>query len=333
MDWSLALDNLISPPVLFFALGVAAAMARSELTIPEAFAKAMALYLMLAIGFKGGASAAAHGFGGDLAILLLAAIALSAFIPLIAFAVLKVVSNLSRIDAAAVAAHYGSISIVTFIAASESARAAGLEVPGYMVVAAAAMEAPAIVVALMLVGRRIEAASAGDGNATMAGSAGVPWRHVILNGSIVVLVGAFAVGAATGEEGYEEIKPFISDPLKGVLCLFLLDMGIVAGRELSRVRENITPGLIGFGLLMPLVGGVIGAVTGMAIGLDQAGAALLATLSGSASYIAVPAALRIALPEARPAIYLTLSLAVTFPFNLTIGIPVYLAFAGWLVGS
>ncbi|MEQ8604351.1 MAG: sodium-dependent bicarbonate transport family permease [Marivibrio sp.] len=325
MDFSLAAANLISPPVLFFALGLAAALARSDLSVPEAVAKALSLYLMLAIGFKGGAAASEHGLGLDLVLVIGAAAALSFVIPFIAFALLRLTTKLGRIDAAAIAAHYGSISIVTFIAATTALESAGVPFPGIMVAAAAAMEVPAIATALLL------ARSGAKSGETVQGE--TPWREVLLNGSVVLLVGAFVIGIATGEKGFASISPFIVDPFKGVLCLFLLDMGLVAGRELRQIRKRLTPALLGFGLYMPPLGGSIGAATGWAIGLEPGGVALLATLAASASYIAVPAAMRLALPEAKPSLYLTLSLAITFPFNLTVGIPLYIKLGGWLAGG
>ena len=321
MDWSLAAQNLIAPPVLFFALGVGAALLRSDLSIPEAIAKGLSLYLMLAIGFKGGVAAAEHGLGFDLALVIGAAIILSFLIPFIAFTLLRLTTNLPQVDMAAIAAHYGSISIVTFIAATTAVEAAGIPYPGIMVAAAAAMEVPAIASALFL-------ATRGAAKGSTGGEA--PWREVMLNGSVVLLIGAFVIGMLTGERGYADVSPFIVDPFKGVLCLFLLDMGLVAGRELRQARKNLTPALLGFGLYMPPLGGLLGGLAGALIGLDTGGIALLTVLSASASYIAVPAAMRLALPEARPALYLTLSLAVTFPFNLTIGIPLYISYAGWL---
>lgn len=320
MDWSLALQNLVTPPVLFFALGLGSALVRSDLSVPEAIAKAMSLYLMVAIGFKGGVAASQHGIGVDLLVVIGAAAALSFTIPLIAFALLRLTTRLDRVDMAAIAAHYGSISIVTFIAATAALEAARVSYPGIMIAAAAAMEVPAIATALFL-------ARSGRGD---AGSGRTPWREVVLNGSIVLLIGAFVIGIMTGEKGYADISPFITDPFKGVLCLFLLDMGLIAGRELRQVRKTLTPALLGFGLYMPPLGGLIGALAGAVVGLDAGGIALLAVLAASASYIAVPAAMRLALPEAKPSLYLTLSLAVTFPFNLTIGIPFYIALANWL---
>lgn len=323
MDLSLATQNLISPPVLFFALGLLAALVRSDLVIPQAVAKAMSLYLMLAIGFKGGVAAGNHGVGLDLFLVIGAAAVLSFFIPVIAYGLLHATTALGRIDKAAIAAHYGSISIVTFIAATAALDAAQIDYPGIMIAAAAAMEVPAIVMALLLAYR-------GSGQHDAQSQGATPWREVLLNGSVVLLVGAFIIGMVTGEAGNKEISPFISEPFKGVLCLFLLDMGLVAGRELRQVRKTLTPALLGFGLYMPPLGGALGGVAGALIGLDVGGIALFSVLGASASYIAVPAAMRLALPEAKPSLYLTLSLAVTFPFNLTLGIPLYIELAGWL---
>ena len=321
MDLSLALQNLISPPVLFFALGLLAALARSDLAIPQPIAKAMSLYLMLAIGFKGGVAAVQHGLGLDLLLVIVAASVLSFMIPVIAFGFLNATTKLDRINKAAIAAHYGSISIVTFIAATSALEASGIAFPGIMVAAAAAMEAPAIATALLL-------AYKGQKTQPAVGTADDSlWREVVLNASVVLLIGSFLIGMATGEKGYADVGPFITDPFKGVLCLFLLDMGLVAGRELRHVRSTLTPALLSFGIYMPPLGGVIGGLTGALIGLDTGGITLLSVLAASASYIAVPAAMRIALPEAKPSIYLTLSLAITFPFNLTIGIPFYIFIA------
>ncbi|MEM9575498.1 MAG: sodium-dependent bicarbonate transport family permease [Pseudomonadota bacterium] len=320
---SLAASNLLSPIILSFALGVAASLARSDLSVPEAAAKALSIYLLFAIGFKGGVSVAAHGIDAKLGLTLLAGIILSAGLPLIAFGLLKVMTGLSRLDAAAVAAHYGSISIVTFVAATSVLQSSGIASEGYMVAVAAAMEAPAILSALWLISR------GGDGRRMDSDL----WREILLNGSIVLLVGSFFIGWITGEEGLTEISSFIVAPFKGVLCLFLLDMGLVAGRGLRGRSGALSPGVLAFGLLMPVIGSSLGAVFGLVLGLSTGGVALLMVLSASASYIAVPAAMRVALPEANPSIYLTLSLGVTFPFNLTLGIPLYVAVAAALTGA
>jgi hypothetical protein len=324
MILSLAAQNLLSPIILSFALGVAAALAKSDLNFPEAVAKGMSLYLLFAIGFKGGASIAAHGVDARLIASLLAGVVLSALLPLIAFGLLRTMTKLSVLDAAAVAAHYGSISIVTFVAASSVLEAQGIAFEGYMVAVAAAMEAPAIVSALWLISRKSGDARPMDG-ALM--------REILLNGSIVLLVGSFLIGSITGKEGLAQIAPFITDPFQGVLCLFLLDMGLVAGRGLARAKGAVSAPAIVFGLMMPLIGASIGLATAWLLGLSAGGGALMMALSASASYIAVPAAMRVALPEANPAIYLTLSLGVTFPFNLTIGIPLYVATARAVIGG
>ena len=289
--------------------------------MPEAAAKAISIYLLFAIGFKGGVSVADHGIDATLGLSLLAGILLSAVLPLIAYVLLNVLTSLSRLDVAAVAAHYGSISIVTFVAATSALESSGIASEGYMV--AVAMEAPAILSALWLISR-------GSTDARM--DAGL-WREILLNGSIVLLVGAFFIGWATGAEGLKEIAPFIVSPFKGVLCLFLLDMGLVAGRGLRGRNGILRPGILAFGVLMPLIGSTLGLGAGLLLGLSTGGGALFMVLSASASYIAVPATMRVALPEANPSIYLTLSLGVTFPFNLTVGIPLYVAVASAVTGG
>lgn len=323
----LAAANLLSPMILFFALGFLASMARSDLSIPEAIAKGLSLYLMMSIGFKGGASVAQYGIDATLLKALAAGIVLSAVMPLIAYRLLVATTALPKVDAAAVAAHYGSISIVTFLAMTEILKSAGIAGEGYMVAVAAAMETPAIMVALWLAHSSGKAAEAKPAQ-RKGGLDTEMVREVLLNGSIVVLIGSFIIGCITGEKGLQSIAPFIVDPFKGVLCLFLLDMGLIAGRGLRDGARNLTPGVIAFGLYMPLIGATLGLGAAWLAGLSHGGTALMITLAASASYIAVPAALRLALPEARPSIYLPLSLGVTFPFNLTIGIPLYLALAG-----
>ncbi|MEO1207322.1 MAG: sodium-dependent bicarbonate transport family permease [Pseudomonadota bacterium] len=330
---NLAAANLLSPMVLFFALGLAAALARSDLAIPEAVAKGMSIYLMMAIGFKGGAGVAAHGLDATLILALIAGLILSALIPVVAFQILTRVSDLPRVDAAAVVAHYGSISIVTFLAATEALKISGIPAESYMVAVAAAMETPAIFVGLILAQ---SATSTSGSRGSSTGEVGnldrTALREVVLNGSIVVLVGSFIIGWISGPAGLTSIESFIVSPFKGVLCLFLLDMGLIAGRGLRDGSKQLSPSVVAFGLYMPLVGAVMGLVAGLLVGLSPGGIALMITLSASASYIAVPAAMRLALPEARPAIYLPLSLGVTFPFNLVIGIPLYIAMATAVTG-
>jgi hypothetical protein len=320
---ALAVTNLTAPMILSFALGLAAALARSDLSVPEAAAKALSLYLLFSIGYKGGVAVAEHGAGADLLGAVGAGVVLSFALPFVAFALLGALTRLDPTDRAAVAAHYGSISIVTFVTGTAVLQSAGIAAEGYMVAVAAAMEAPAIVSALWLATRGGGARPADEGL----------WREILLNGSIVLLVGSFAIGAITGPAGMAEIESFIIAPFKGVLCLFLLDMGLVAGRGLRQSRGVLTGGLVLFGALMPVIGAAAGLAAGMLLGLSAGGTALFMTLAASASYIAVPAAMRVALPEANPAVYVTLALGVTFPFNLAVGIPLWVAVAAALTGG
>lgn len=318
----LALQNLISPMVLFFIVGLLAALAKSDLTVPEPVAKLLSLYLLMSIGFRGGAEVAHHGLTAQLLGSIAAGVAMSFAIPVVAYQILKRTSRLSPIDAAAVAGHYGSISAVTFAAITGALNQLTLPFEGYMVAVAAAMETPAIVSALNIARPHRDL----SGN----NSADSVWREVLLNGSVVTLLGAFVVGMITGQKGLTTVKPFLVDLFPGFLCLFLLDMGLVAGRGLQQGRKYLTAALGLFAVAMPLIGAAIAAVLAVAIGLSTGGTAVFMTLAASASYIAVPAALRLALPEANPAIALTMSLGVTFPFNLLVGIPLYIAFAGAL---
>lgn len=316
----LAIQNLLSPMVLFFVLGLVAAFARSDLSVPESVAKLLALYLLMVIGFKGGVEVAHNGLTFGLIATIAAGIALSFITPLIAYALLRKMSNLSAIDAAAVAGHYGSISAVTFAAVTGALNHLGITYEGYMAAVAAAMETPAIFSALILAARH---------TGEQKGPLLPPHllREVGLNGSIVMLLGAFAIGIATGGRGYTMMKPFLVDLFPGFLCLFLLDMGLVAGRGLGQGRKYLSSAVVSFAVIMPLIGAVMAAILARIIGLSIGGTAVFMTLAASASYIAVPAAMRLALPQANPSIALTLSLGVTFPFNLIIGIPIYIAAA------
>lgn len=320
----LAIQNLVSPMVLFFVVGLFAAFARSDLTVPESVAKLLSLYLLMSIGFRGGVEVAHHGPTAQLVATIVAGVAMSFAFPVIAYAILTRTSRLSPVDAAAVAGHYGSISAVTFAAVTGALNSLKLPYEGYLVAVAAAMETPAIMTALRLARPHRDQQGASHGQNV--------WREVLLNGSVVTLLGAFVVGMITGERGYATVKPFFVDLFPGFLCLFLLDMGLVAGRGLEQGRKYLSPALAGFAICMPLIGAVIAAACAVMIGLSPGGAAVLMTLAASASYIAVPAALRLALPEANAAIPLTMSLCVTFPFNLLLGIPLYIALANRLAG-
>ena len=323
----LAIQNLLSPVVLFFALGLAAALAKSDLSVPEPVTKLLVLYLMMAIGFKGGSELSHHGVDIKLVLTLFTGLLLSFATPFAAFGLLRAVTGLPRIEAAAVAGHYGSISAVTFAAITAALTRMNIGFEGYMAAVAAAMETPAIISALMIAKRDEDPANAKQRQPLLPTHL---LREVMLNGSIVMLVGAFVIGAITGARGMASLKPFIVDPWTGVLCLFLLDMGLVAGRGLEQGRRYLTPATCAFAIVMPLFGAAAAAVLAKAIGLSTGGMAVLMTLAASASYIAVPAAMRIALPQANPAIALTMSLCITFPFNLILGIPLYTAIANAL---
>ena len=313
------LGNLMVPTILFFALGLLAAFVRSDLAIPEGAAKFMSLYLLLAIGFKGGHSLAASGVSPQLFWTIGAGVLLSFALPFLAFVLLRGMTRLDPMNAAAVAGHYGSISIVTFVAASSLLDLLGLSADGYMVAVAATMEVPAILSALWIV-HRFSGASEGRS---------VPARELLANGSIVLLAGAFAIGALTQDKGMQMIAPFVVTPFTGILCLFLLDMGLSAGRSLMQNRHLLSLGLFAFGVVMPVISALLAQGLATLIGLQVGSAFLLMVLAASASYIAVPAAMRIALPQAQPGVYLSLSLGVTFPFNITVGLPFYL----WLAGG
>jgi hypothetical protein len=320
-----ALSTILSPIILFFLLGLVSALLRSQMTVPEAFAKGLAIYLMMAIGLKGGVEMSKNPLTAEVLMVFAAGIFLSFVIPLIAYQLLKLTTKLNTIDAAAAAAHYGSISIVTFVAATEAIKISGIGSSGHLVALAALMETPAIISALLL------ARKSNIAKQPIAGSeAGELMREVLLNASVVVLIGALLIGWVVGETEFAKVSPFFVTPFQGVLCLFLLDMGLAAGRGLRNGWRQLDFMTVLFGLYMPLVSATLAATICFMIGMPAGDAALFITLSASASYIAVPAAMRLALPEAKPSIYLTLSLGITFPFNVTLGIPLYMAMAEFI---
>jgi len=314
-------ETLLSPVILFFILGALAAALRSDLAIPEAVAKGISLYLMAAIGLKGGVEVSQSGFTPDMALAALAGLVLSFLIPLPLFLALKRIGRLDTVNAAAVAAHYGSVSVVTFVAGSQVLGSGGMPPAGYMVAVLALMETPAIIVGLMLARR-------GDGVQVQSGNGLL--HETLLNGSVVLLMGSFIIGLIAGTDGFATIAPLFQDIFTGMLCLFLLDMGLVAIRRLRESRA-LTWRLAGLGIVFPVINGTIGVLVGALIGLDAGSAAALGMLAASASYIAVPAAMRLALPQADPGLYLAMSLAVTFPFNITIGIPYFVFLATQVV--
>ncbi len=316
MHPDLILVNLLNPPVLFFFLGLIAVWLKSDLEVPQPLPKFFSLYLLLAIGFKGGVELRHGGLSVEALSALAAALSLSVLIPLLAWRVLR--QRLDAANAAAIAATYGSVSAVTFLTAAEFLGKIGLEFGGHMVASMALMESPAIVVGLLLA-RRF---------ATQAGADSRPlvWSHLlresVSNASVFMLLGSLVIGILTGENAAASMEPFTKYIFKGMLSFFLLDIGLVAARKMGGLRKS-GPFLIGFGLLMPLFNASLGIGLAHLIGMTPGDAILFAVLCGSASYIAVPAAMRLALPEANPSIYVSMALAVTFPFNIVLGIPLY----------
>ena len=321
---AVGLQALTSPVVLFFVLGLAAAFARSDLAIPEAISKGLSLYLMAAIGLKGGIEVAESGLNGSVLAALGAGIAAGFIMPIYAYWALKGFGKLDRINAGAVAAHYGSISVVTFVTAVEIYELQGIPPEGYMVAVMATMESPAILSGLLLA-RGLGSKDSGQSTKEML-------HEVLFNASVVLLLGSFAIGWISGPSGFVDVEPFFGAMFKGVLCLFLLDMGLIAARRMIDSRA-ITWRLASIAVALPLINGAIGTVLGTVIGLDTGSAAALGVLCASASYIAVPAAMRLAVPEADPGIYLTMSLSITFPFNILVNIGLISALALMLAGS
>lgn len=319
----LAAANLLSPLLLCFALGALAVLLRSDLRVPEPVFNALSIYLMLAIGLKGGVELSRLP-PADFVVPGLAALGLGVAIPLWCYALLRRVGRFGAADAAAVAAHYGSVSAVTFVAAIAYLDAAGTPYEGYAPALLAIMEVPAIVVAFVL-------ARAG-GALGGGGTAGEAVREILSGKSVLLLAGGLLIGAVVGEAGYARVKPVFSDLFQGALCLFLLELGILAAGRLGDFRR-VGPFLALFAVAMPVVHGALGVALGHGIGLSVGGMTVLGTLAASASYIAAPAAVRLALPQANPGYYLTASLAITFPFNLTLGLPLYNALARWFAGG
>jgi hypothetical protein len=315
MDVGLLVANLLSPSVLFFFLGALAVAVRSDLEVPQPIPKLLSLYLLLSIGFKGGVELRESGDDGGALTALLAATLMSIVVPLYAFAFLR--RRLDVNNAAALAAAYGSVSAVTFITASAFLRRIGVPFGGYMVACLALMESPAIVIGVMLARMQRGAAN---------GQARIAWdeflREALFNGSVLVLVGSLIIGAITGSAGKEALYPFTNEIFTGALCLFLLDMGLVSAR---RVGPLLAMGAfpLAFAVLFPLLNAALGLGVARLVGMSAGDAVLFVVLCASASYIAVPAAIRLVLPEANPGLYVSMPLAFTFPFNVTLGIPLY----------
>ena len=317
----LALKNFFNPVILFFILGFGARFLRSDLEIPGNVSKFIAIYLMMAIGYKGGFALSESEAGAQVAIMLIGGAAFSFLLPFLAFSFLGALGSrgqdMRATERAVIAAHYGSVSVVTFVTAAEFLSALNVEYDSWMVAVMAAMETPAIFAGLLLVNAKAQKPS---NHVKMDGKI---WREIFLNGAVVILVGSFFIGWMAGDQGMSTVSPFFVDIFKGVLCLFMIDIGMVAASKIGDKDSKLSAEIVAFGIVMPLIGAGLGAVFASLVGLGLGSTMLFAVLCASASYIAVPAALRVALPQANLSPAITLSLAVTFPFNIVIGLPLY----------
>jgi len=313
MDFHLILSNLTNPVLLFFALGMTASWVKSDLEIPSPISKFISLYLLFAIGFKGGQELAHSELSPEIGFSVLFGIFLSAGIPLYTFFILK--RKLPVQDAAAVSAAYGSVSAVTFVSAVSFLEIQQIPFSGYMVAVMALMESPAIIVAVILM-----ATFSSEGN--RSAKLGSIIAHSFTNGSVLLILGSLLIGMISDSSQAEGIRPFTTDIFKGFLALFLLDMGMVTARRLSSFR-NQGAFLTLFALGIPVVNGCIGALASGWVTPSEGNRLLFAVLAASASYIAVPAAMKLAAPKADPGIYIPMALGVTFPLNITLGIPLF----------
>lgn len=307
--------NLLSPVPLAFALGVLARLMKSEFSLPKDIYTALGIYLLFALGLKGGVALSQAPLS-TLAVPVVVTLLLGVLRPLTSYGILRRVGRFSTADSAGIAAHYGSVSAVTFIAALTFVDALGTPAEAYSTTLLALLESPGIAVAL-LIGSFKQGPGRGLGRVA----------HEVLTGrTMILLVGGLLVGWISGPARYAEVQPFFEGMFKGALVLFLLEMGVIAGERLSDLRET-GAFLLGFGILVPIAHGALGALLGSLAGMSVGGATVLASMSASASYIAAPPAVRLTLPEANPTLSITASLAITFPFNLLFGIPLYYAIA------
>jgi hypothetical protein len=332
------LSSLLIPPLLFFALGAIAQICRSDLKFPNDLSRALSIYLLIGIGLHGGHELANATFSTAIHSML-AALAMGLGLPLVAYVALKRLCRVDGLNAAAIAAHYGSVSAGTFLTAVAFLQSRDVAYESYPVIMLAIMEAPAIVVGLVLAQRARRAlrfvgtsAASADSAPTPAVGFGKTLAQAVTHGSVVLLFGTMFIGAVVSDKNLEAINPFYRLIFMGALCLFLLELGMDAAKRLEDFwRVGVV--LTAFGVLMPLLGATVGlAIAHYWLGFGPGGMTLVAVLAASASYIAVPPAIRLAVPEANPSIYLTLSLGITFPFNVVFGIPLYYMAAQWLSG-
>lgn len=315
MNYHLLIDNLTNPALLFFILGIIAVLVKSDLEIPPNSSKFISLYLLFAIGFKGGQELSHETFNAEIAASMLFGIAISMGAPLYTFFLLK--KQLNPYNAAAIAAAYGSVSAVTFVTAVSFLEIQHLQLHGHMVAIMALMESPAIIVGLLLLTLSKEV-----DNQELAIKKRTVLKHAFTNGSVLLILGSLCIGFMANAEQAEGIKPFTDDLFKGFLAIFLLDMGISSGKKLKAFFSFGWFPLV-FAIVIPLINGCLVAVMSAAVTSDVSNRFMFAILAASASYIAVPAAMKISVPKSNPGLYLPMALAVTFPINITIGMPIY----------
>ncbi len=313
MNSALILENLLQPPILFFALGMLAVAVRSDLDIPKTLAKLFSLYLLLAIGFKGGVKLAESGWSFDAIQAVIAGLVLSAGIPIYTFFIFRRITSVP--NAAAIAATYGSISAVTFLTAMTFLMHQNIAFGGYMVAVMALMESPAIILGVIMARKFGASVEPGVRKRVLV-------REALTNSSVFLLLGSMAIGMLSGSQGWEAMEPFAGNLFQGMLCFFLLDLGMMSARQLGEIRAA-GKRIVVAALLLTVFNGLVGLVVARVLGMIPGDAILFCILSGSASYIAVPAAMRHAVPEAAPGIYVSMALALTFPLNIIVGIPFY----------
>jgi hypothetical protein len=313
MEFQALLENLTNPALLFFLLGICAVQLKSDLKIPDSSSKFISIYLLLSIGFKGGQELSHSGLTTEVFLSLLLGFILATFIPVIAFFILKRKFSIS--NSGAIAASYGSVSAVTFVTATSFLDFESINYSGHMIAVMALMEAPAIIVGILLINYFKSSDSKSSGVSKIV-------VHSFTNGSVLLILGSLVIGYLASEEQAEGIRPFTTDIFKGFLAVFLLDMGITSGKQLSIiVKKGVYPFL--FSSIMPFFGGFLALLVSMQLTDSQGNQLLFAILGASASYIAVPAAMKQAVPDANPSLYLPMALGITFPINVMIGIPMY----------
>jgi hypothetical protein len=324
------MSNLLDPAILFFIFGIVAGFMKSNLEIPHPIPRFLSLYLLMALGLRGGFELAHSGLTASVVSGLVAALTLALVIPLIGYAVLRHIIN--GFDAAALAATYGSVSAVTFITATRYLDTHGIAFGGHMAAAMALMESPAIVMAILLANRLRTASASSEHPASQNPVPASSPLHILkeslTDGAQFLLIGSLVVGILSGESGKAAMQPFVGDLFRGMLAFFLLDMGLMTARHFPSLK-SLSPWLLAYAAFAPVIHATLALILAAFVHLSPGDAGLLMVLAASASYIAVPAALCFAIPEANAALYFGLSLGITFPINILIGIPAYIGLAQW----